>query len=303
MAHFGTWAAQVEKATWQPRKTRGALAWAALVIPPTALAWALDRHLATKPVARIALLATTTYFACGAATLRRVSQQIGSHLKDDNLDQARQLLPWLVGRDPNGLNAAGISRAVIESLAENTSDAYTAPILWGAIAGPAGVVAYRAINTLDAMFGHRNEKYDNFGWFSAKADDLANLAPARLTAVLTVIGAWTVNGQPATAINAWRQHAHQHPSPNAGPIEAATAGALGITLGGENTYGDVVENRGTLGWGRPAQQQDISRATTLATWVNVTTTALACGGLGLASYLAAARREPRHQRHITKGTP
>lgn len=300
VAMFGTWAHRVEKRIWKPTRTQGTLAWVALVVPVTAAAWAVDKTLTKKPLARIAFTATCVYFACGAATLQKVTGKIGAELTAGDLDEARTWLPWLVGRDPENLNEHEISRAVIESLAENTSDAYVAPVVWAAIAGPAGAVGYRAINTLDAMFGHRNERFEHFGWWSARVDDAANILPARLTAVLTVAGARIIDGSPTRAFQAWQQHAHQHPSPNAGPIEAATAGALGIQLGGVNNYGGTIENRGTLGWGGPPQPADINRARRLATWVNVTSTVAA---LGFVAVSAVVRRAVVRRRcgHTTKG--
>lgn len=149
-------------------------------------------------------------------------------------------------------------------MAENTSDAVVAPLWWGALTGVPGLLGYRAVNTLDAMIGHRSARYQRFGRAAAKLDDAANLLPARGTAALTALLAPVVGGSPAAARRAVRRDAKRHPSPNAGPVEAAFAGALGRTLGGENTYGSIVEDRGTLGDGPSPEQPDIARAVRLS---------------------------------------
>jgi adenosylcobinamide-phosphate synthase len=154
-------------------------------------------------------------------------------------------------------------------VAENTSDAVVAPLLWGAVAGPAGLLGYRAVNTLDAMVGHRSPRYARFGWAAARLDDVANLAPARVSAVLAAAFA------PGPALRAWRWDAGRHPSPNAGPVEAAFAGALGVRLGGANRYGDDVQDRGHLGDGRPPGPPDVLRALRLANRVDLLALALA----------------------------
>ena len=135
----------------------------------------------------------------------------------------------------------------------------------GAVFGVPGLLGYRAANTLDAMVGHRSSRYLEFGWASARLDDLLNLPGARLTAVLAAL----LGPSPRDAFAAWARDASAHPSPNAGPVEASFAGALGIRLGGENTYGDRTEHRAVLGSGRPAEPRDIQRAVDLARRVDV----------------------------------
>src|SRR5690606_15478706 len=141
----------------------------------------------------------------------------------------REALPALVGRDPTHLDASEISAAVIESLAENTVDAVIAPAFWGLIAGAPGAWSYRAVNTMDAMVGHRSDRYLRFGWSSARLDDLANLVPARLTAALVMLCRPRQTRAVTTAV---RRDGRKHPSPNAGVAEAAFAAALGVQLGG-----------------------------------------------------------------------
>jgi len=186
---------------------------------------------------------------------------VGAELRAGRLDAARRHLPALVGRDPRLLDAAEVARAVVESVAENTVDAVVAPALWALVAGAPGAAAYRAVNTLDAMVGHRTDRYRRYGWASARLDDVANWVPARATALLVAAV------RPARAGAVWRAvrtQAPAHPSPNAGVAEAAFAAALGIRLGGTNTYGDRVEHRAPLGMGPPAGPDDIGRATVLS---------------------------------------
>jgi len=226
-------------------------------------------------------------------------------LAADDLRAARQALPSLCGRDPANLDAGEMARAVIESVAENTSDAVVAPLLWGAVAGWPGLLAYRAINTLDAMVGYRSPRYLRFGWASARLDDVANWIPARVTAALTIACAplvpvpvpvgpeWPVvpppaasaqsptaegrfgNGRSAAALRAVTRYGNCHPSPNAGRCEAAFAGALGLRLGGTNVYGGIAEARPGLGEGRAPEPDDIRRAIRLSQVVTISATALA----------------------------
>jgi adenosylcobinamide-phosphate synthase len=145
---------------------------------------------------------------------------------------------------------------------------------------------YRAANTLDAMVGHRSERYERFGWASARLDDLLNLVPSRLSALLAAVLAPAVGGDTARALDVWRRDAQHHPSPNAGPVEAAFAGALDVQLGGVNTYGDRVEDRHTLGDGRPVEPDDITRSVRLADLVGM-------AALGLAALIAVRRPSRR----------
>ncbi|HXW77909.1 MAG TPA: CobD/CbiB family cobalamin biosynthesis protein, partial [Acidimicrobiales bacterium] len=182
-------------------------------------------------------------------------------LAEGDEKRARELLPALVGRDPTGLDVAEIARAVVESVAENTVDAVVAPALWAAVAGAPGAFGYRAVNTMDAMVGHRSPRYLNYGWASARLDDLANWVPARCTAALVAL---VRPGSAREIRRAVAMQAPAHPSPNAGVAEAAFAVALGIRLGGANRYGEQTEVRPQLGWGRGAQPDDIAQAVRLS---------------------------------------
>ncbi len=193
--------------------------------------------------------------------LRRSATEVAGMLDSGDLDSARLALNALVGRDPAGLGAEEMARAVVESVAENSVDAVVAPALWGALAGAPGALAYRAVNTLDSMVGYRDGRYARFGWASARLDDVANWLPARLTA------ACVVAVRPRQARPIWRavtQDAPRHPSPNAGVAEAAFAAALDLRLGGENRYGSIVEVRARLGRGKAPEVKDIARSVRLS---------------------------------------
>jgi adenosylcobinamide-phosphate synthase len=190
-------------------------------------------------------------------------------LDQDDLDAARQRAPNLVGRDSATLDQAELCRATVESVAENTSDAVVAPLLWAAFAGAAGAAGYRAANTLDAMVGHPNLRYREFGWAAARLDDLLNWPAARLTAALAILAAPFVGGKPADAWRSLRRDGRSHPSPNAGRVEAAFAGALSVRLGGRNRYHGRVESRPTLGEGRAPIVADIARAVRLSKLVTL----------------------------------
>jgi adenosylcobinamide-phosphate synthase len=215
--------------------------------------------------------ASATYLAAAPRGLAEAARDVHVALSRDDLEGARQQLPALVGRDPSGLDSDEIARAVVESVAENTVDAIVAPACWALVGGSAGALAYRAINTMDASVGHRSERYVRYGWASARLDDVANYVPARLTALLVAMV------RPGAARSIWRavrNDAPSHPSPNAGVAEAAFAAALGLRLGGVNTYGGELERRPDLGAGRIAHPDDIAAAIALSTEVTLLLIAL-----------------------------
>jgi len=196
-------------------------------------------------------------------------------LSAGDVDGARALLPSLCGRDPAVLDAAGLTRAALESIAENTSDAQVGPLVWATLGGAPAVLMYRAVNTLDAMIGNRSPRYARFGWAAARADDLANLLAARFTGLCVVACAPVVGGSPAAALRAWRRDARRHPSPNAGVAEASFAGALGVRLGGPTQYAHELEIRPTLGDGRVPEVADLARAVRLSRAVQLLAAAVA----------------------------
>jgi adenosylcobinamide-phosphate synthase len=287
VAGFGRAARLLEERTYADHRTAGVVYTATLVGAAAAVGAALDRATRHRPVANTMVTAAATWVVLGGRSLAREAGLVHGHLARGDVPAARDQVTHLVGRDPAALGPGELARATVESVAENTSDAVVAPLLWGAVAGPAGLLGYRAANTLDAMVGHRTPRHQRFGWASARLDDLLNLVPARLCATLTAAGARVVGGRWQEALAAWHADARHHPSPNAGPVEAAFAGALGIRLGGLNSYGDVVEDRAALGRGPAAAPADIPRAVRLAR--------MAGAGALSVCVLAASVRRPRRR--------
>ena len=198
-------------------------------------------------------------------SLYRHVADVATALETEDLGAGRAAVSRIVGRDTTALDAAGIARAAIESLAENFSDAVVAPVVWLAIAGLPGAAVYKAINTADSMIGHRTERYAAFGWAAARLDDLVNLPASRLAALLLIAAAALKKG--ASSVDAWRTvwlDAPRHRSPNAGYPEAAVAGALGLSLAGPRIYGGVRVDDAAIGGGRwDATAADIRRALAL----------------------------------------
>ena len=277
VAAFGRAAAALEACDYADSRRRGAAHAAACVLAAAAPAAVLHRRTRGRPPWRVAAAAAAVWAVTGARSLHHEAERAWLPLHRHDLASAREVLPSLCGRDPSQLDAAEITRAVIESVAENTSDAVVAPLLWGAVAGIPGLVAYRAVNTLDAMVGHRSARYLRFGWASARLDDVANWIPARVTAALTAACAPLVTRtSPVKVVQVVLRDGGRHPSPNAGRCEAAFAAALGVRLGGTNVYDGVAEARPELGGnGRASEPEDIRRAVLLSRAVTVSATALA----------------------------
>jgi len=246
----------------------------------------LARAARRRPAASVALTAAATWSVLGGTSLGREARAIGGALEAGDIELARERLPHLCGRDPHSLDGPQIARAVVESVAENTSDAVVGALVWGALAGVPGLVGFRAVNTLDAMVGHKSPRHRRYGWASARLDDVAGWPGARLTAVLAV----AAGGRPREAVQAWRADAAKHPSPNAGPVEAAFAGALGVRLGGTLAYGGRVEHRPVLNGaaGRAVRTEDIERAVRLSRRVSVLALGVCVAGR-LGAALAARR--------------
>jgi adenosylcobinamide-phosphate synthase len=292
VALFGRAASALERSFYQDSRARGVLFAAISVGGSAALGYAATRGSRGRPVAAVATMTAATWSVVGATSLRREAAAIGELLEAGDLEGARERLPRLCGRDPRGLDEREIARAVVESVAENTSDAVVAPLFWGAVAGVPGLLAYRAANTLDAMVGHRSERYSRFGWASARLDDALNLAPARLTGALTAVAAPKVGGSRQEAWRTLRLDGAKHPSPNAGRCEAAAAGALGLRLGGTNAYESGIEHRPYLGMGRSPRGFDIARANRLSSAVSAAAVVLLSAG-ALAVRAAGAGRRGR----------
>jgi adenosylcobinamide-phosphate synthase len=231
------------------RKLRGAAMLAILLLATAAVAVAIAFALRLIPLGWVieAILATSLL---AQKELGRAVRAVADALAH-SLEAGRKQVSQIVGRDPQELDEAGVSRAAIESLAESASDGVVAPLFWLILGGLPGIALYKAINTADSMVGHRNERYRDFGWASARLDDLVNWIPARLTALLLAGAAFWVKG--ADAEKAWTtalRDARKHASPNAGWPEAALAGALGFSLGGPRTYDGQVHELPEFGTGR-----------------------------------------------------
>jgi adenosylcobinamide-phosphate synthase len=269
VAGFGRFAVACEPRLYRDSRARGA-AYALLCSGAAVGAgWLLRRACRGSGPRTAGVTALAAWVTLGGSTLHRVSTSLGRTLAAGDLDAARAGLPSLCGRDPEKLDEVGLARACVESVAENTSDAVVAPLLWGALAGIPGLLGYRAVNTLDAMVGHVCPRYCRFGWAAARIDDAVNYAPARLAAALTVLCAPLVGGSPSAVWLTWRRDPAAHPSPNAGRIEAAFAGALGTRLGGRTPYRHGVEKRPTLGAGPDPDARHVVRAVALSRLVGV----------------------------------
>jgi adenosylcobinamide-phosphate synthase len=264
VAGFGRLALAAEHAVWRPTRLRGALYAAALVAATGGGIAVVSGQVRRHRLLQAALGALVTWTALGGRSLERAGECLASALEAGDLAGARRLLPALAGRDPAVLDAAGLCRAGIESVAENTADAVVGPLLWGAAGGPGAVAVYRAANTLDAMVGHRSVRYEAFGWAAARLDDLLTWPAARLAAGLAVVLAPVAGGHRGSAWAILRRDGAAHPSPNSGRLEAAFAGALGVRLGGVNAYGGRVEHRPLLGDGVAPGPADLRRAVILS---------------------------------------
>ncbi|MFE5914649.1 cobalamin biosynthesis protein [Streptomyces wedmorensis] len=282
VAVFGRAAAGVERALWRDHRGWGALHTAVCAGGTVAAGAVAARTARGSRAASVALTAAAVWAVVGGTTLGREARVIGGALAAGDLEAARERLPHLCGRDPHSLDGPAMARAVVESVAENTSDAVVGALFWGAVAGVPGLVGFRAVNTLDAMVGHKSPRHRRFGWASARLDDVAGWPGARLTAALATVA----GGDPRGAVRAWRADAAKHPSPNAGPVEASFAGALGVRLGGTLAYGGRVEHRPVLnGEGRAVEVADIERAVRLSRRVTGLTLAACVGGRLIVSAL------------------
>jgi adenosylcobinamide-phosphate synthase len=246
------------------RRAAGIVAVLILIVVVGTVAFVAEHELLRLPFGFLAvgLLASTLI---AQRSLHRHVADVARALERQGGEAGRIAVSHIVGRDTEALDAAGVVRAAIESLAENFSDAVVAPIMWMAIAGLPGAALYKAINTADSMIGHRTRRYEAFGWAAARLDDLVNLPASRFSALLLIAAAGL--SKDASATGAWRalrRDAARHRSPNAGYPEAAMAGALGLSLAGAHVYGGVRVEDATMGDGRrDADAVDIVRALAL----------------------------------------
>lgn len=247
------------------RRAAGVLALLLLLAITGGAAWALQGALLPCGLIGIAILTLLSGTLIAQRSLHDHVAAVSKGLRADGLAGGRTAVSMIVGRNPQSLDEAGVSRAAIESLAENFSDGIVAPAFWLGLGGLPGAVLYKATNTADSMIGHRTPRHEAFGWAAARFDDLVNLPASRLAALLIIVAAALQRGaSPHGAWRAVRRDAPHHRSPNAGWPEAAMAGALGLRLAGPRVYGDVrVEDR-WMGDGRAeAHAGDIDRALTL----------------------------------------
>jgi len=252
-----------ETATPQARRAAGVAAVLILLAIVGALAFLVQSALLRLPfgILAAALVASTLV---AQRSLHRHVADVAAALETGGIAAGRQAVAHIVGRDTEKLDAAGVARAAIESLAENFSDAIVAPVFWMAIGGLPGAALYKAINTADSMIGHRTPRHQAFGWAAARLDDLVNLPASRLSALLLVAAAALSGNGAGAAWRAVRRDAGKHRSPNAGYPEAAMAGALGLSLAGPRVYGGALVDDAFMGDGRrEAEAADIRRALAL----------------------------------------
>jgi adenosylcobinamide-phosphate synthase len=255
-------------------RIKGVFAVLLLLTPFTAAAFLVSRI----PLWGSLFDAFMLYLAIGATSLKAHAQAVQQALSKQDIDDARYKVSMIVSRDTKSLEETDIARATVESVLENGSDAVFAAVFWFVLLGAPGAVLYRLSNTLDAMWGYRNQRYYYFGWAAARWDDVMNWIPARLTALT-----YMVLGNAKQAWQCWRLQAPTWYSPNAGPVMASGAGALGVLLGGKASYHGTMKDRPVLGTGRAPNGADIERAIGLVNhglwlWVGV----LFLGGWALA---------------------
>lgn len=250
---FGQWAKLLERKLYASARRAGALALLLAVSPFVLAAFALQQS-DYAPLYTAVLL----YLALGWRSLGQHTLPIATALRAGDIDGARRRLSYIVSRDTADIDEQGIAKATVESVLENGSDAIFAAIFWAVVAGAPGVVLYRLANTLDAMWGYKNERYLQFGWAAARLDDVLNYIPARLTAL-----SYALLGNCKLALRCWRRQGDGWKSPNAGPVMASGAGSLGLLLGGSAQYHGEMQHRPPLGEGKQAETVDIERSMSL----------------------------------------
>ena len=259
------------------RFDRGMLAWLLAVGPLVTLAFIVSWSAPSWVSAGLHVI--LLYFCLGLRSLRDHMLPIGQALVRNDLDAARRLTSRIVSRDTAHANASDLAKAAVESTLENGNDAVFGTLFWFIVAGGPGALLFRLVNTLDAMWGYRTSRFDAFGRTAARIDDALNWIPARLTAM-----SYALLGDTRCAWTCWRSQAPQWTSPNAGPVMASGAGALGLALGGEASYHGTIEQRPPLGMGRTAAPDDILRAWRLVVWTTALWTAV-IGAAALISFL------------------
>ncbi|MDO8846650.1 MAG: adenosylcobinamide-phosphate synthase CbiB [Methylicorpusculum sp.] len=273
---FGTWANFLEQRLWHANTSRfeGLIALILAVFPITLLVYGLDRIIHADALIHPVIL----YFCIGAKSLKQHSERVFAALDRYDIVQARQQVAMIVSRETVNMGALAVRRAAIESVLENGADAIFAPLFWFIVAGPAGAVFYRLVNTLDAVWGYKNERYNRFGWAAARLDDGLNYLPARLTAC-----SYALLGQTRKALRSWHRYSALLESPNAGPVMSSGAGTLNIKLGGPAIYHGQLKNKPYFGGTNEPADQDIIKANrlidkTLWLWIVLITSGEALAG-------------------------
>lgn len=273
---FGAWANYIEQRLWHANASRfvGLIALILAVIPITLLIYGLERFIHADALIHPVLL----YFCIGAKSLKQHSERVFAALDGQDIRQARHRVALIVSRETANMDALAVRRAAIESVLENGADAIFAPLFWFIVAGPAGAVFYRLVNTLDALWGYKNERYNRFGWAAARLDDGLNYLPARLTAC-----SYALLGQTRKALNSWRRYSTLLESPNAGPVMSSGAGTLNIKLGGPAVYHGQLKNKPYFGGNNEPADHDIIKANrlidkTLWLWIVLITSGEALAG-------------------------
>ncbi len=229
-------------------RTAGIMVAAAVTLATGAVAFGLiEAARYVHPHVADAVSVLLIYSGVAARDLADHSRAVWNALAEQNLETARTKVSLICGRDTASLDETGIARATVESVAENMVDGVTAPLFFAVVAGPVGMMVYKAVNTLDSTFGYKNERYIEFGWASARFDDVLTFVPARLTALCVPLGALLIRERSLGALRILIRDRGRHPSPNAGQSEAAMSGALGVQLGGQSVYGGVTMHKPTLG--------------------------------------------------------
>lgn len=283
---LGAWYAVIERHLYRDAWLAGIIAWLAVVVLAVAIAggvaWLAGL---AHPWAGWGVAVLAVWLAVAARDLADHARRVQHPLAAGDLPAARQAVGMIVGRDTANLDKAEVARAAVEAVAESAVDGVLAPLCWAAaglaVAGPAGAAAgawlFRAANTLDSAWGHRDARYRRFGWLSARADDVLAFLPARLCAILIVV----LGGHPWRTLRSWWCDAHRHASPNAGRAEAAMAGTLDVRLGGSNWY-DGERHDGPIfhAAGRVPVAADIGRSVRLMLAAAIAAAALLALGLG-----------------------